>query len=223
MASIGPALPSTGLAIPSTGLAIPSTVPARHGPWISTCLIHMAPGDNMCHRYQHGHQKHGPRCGLLQQPDPDVTMTLSGSTGHLHRPVPHHLHFFIPSSLHSPWAIPILFLSHFSTIYLFTVMAPKGLWVSFTHQAAVLYFSDKDIFFWHYVFSLFQLGKPWNLDCCGFCCCLDWVLLWNSGWSDTLHVQACLTFIILLSQSPMYWDYRPEVASSDGSLESRSG
>lgn len=82
-------------------------------------------------------------------------MALGGNTGHPHQPIPHHLCLFSCTSLHGTWTSPLLFLSHFSTMYLFTVMALGGT-VSIFHPPrakrclmGLWYFSNSKIILIH--------------------------------------------------------------------------
>lgn len=75
-----------------------------------------------------------PCCGSAVDPDtalgsslgPDVAMSLGSSAIHPCQPVPHCLHILCSASLHNIRPTLLLFLSHFSTIYLLIEMAPKG-------------------------------------------------------------------------------------------------
>lgn len=73
-------------------------------------------------------------CGSAVDPDtavgsslgPDVAMSLCISAIHSFQPVPHCLHILCSASLHNIRPTLLLFLSHFSTIYLLIERAPKG-------------------------------------------------------------------------------------------------
>lgn len=88
-----------------------------------------------------------------------INMASGGSTGHSHLPGPYCHGISSSASLHSMQTSPLLFLSHFSTKYLFMVVAPSCLQFKEASWPVCLHiFSNYFLGSWRE-----SLGSSWTL------------------------------------------------------------